>query len=254
MTVRFSLTGVLETAERKNMRRRKKRSIPRTIASVIILAIMAVCAYKIYDILHEYHVADKIYKDIKSDAITTEGPDFSKLPNNVNAWLVYKGVNIDYPVVQSGSRKGDNYWLHHTYNKKYNFAGTLFFPSWAKDTDQNRVIYGHAMNNGKMFGSLKKLKDQKFFNKHQEFVVYTRDGIKNTYQAYAVYETQDTSSAYEGNFEDFAAWKLKGWKHSCVETKKAGDGAVITLSTCNNRTFYGRVVVHGVLINSKRYK
>ena len=40
-------------------------------------------------------------------------------------------------------------------------------------SDLYNIIYGHNMNNGSMFGSLKKYKDEGFWKKNQYFTVYT---------------------------------------------------------------------------------
>ena len=240
------------------VRKYQKRSkAKRVIAVSLITALMCVCGYKIYDILHEYSKADNTYKKVEEkvmpDPKKEEGPDFSTLPPYVTHWLVYEGLGINYPVVQSASSSEDDFWLHHMYNKEYNFAGTLFFPSWADSEDQNRVIYGHAMNNGAMFGNLKKMKDQQFANANQKFTLYSRTGKKEIYRVFAVYETRDMSNTYDGNFEHFNKWKESCWNQSVVTTEKAGAGHVITLSTCNNRSFYGRMVVQGVLEGSGPY-
>lgn len=235
--------------------RGRRRKTGQIIASIFIVMIMSLCIYQIAGVLGEYTEAKDTYEEIKEEAKPEpdKGPDFSKLPDNVTAWVTYEGLNIDYPVVQSKNEQEDKFWLHHLTDGTYNFAGTLFFPSWAKESDQNRVIYGHAMNNGSMFGSLKKLKEQAFYDEHQKFTVYFRSGKKEVYQTFAVYETQDLSPAYEGNFEDFWKWKQSCWAASCVTTPKATNGNVITLSTCTNRTFYGRIVAHGSVLSRVPY-
>ena len=58
-------------------------------------------------------------------------------------------------------------YLHQTYEKNYNFAGTIFvdYENGRDFNDCNTLVYGHNMKNGSMFGHLKKFtEDEKLYN------------------------------------------------------------------------------------------
>lgn len=54
-------------------------------------------------------------------------------------------------------------------------------------SDLYNIIYGHNMNNGSMFGSLKKYKDEGFWKKNQYFTVYT----ESTAYRYQIFSYED---------------------------------------------------------------
>lgn len=88
--------------------------------------------------------------------------------------LYIGALDLSYPVVQG---EDNQYYLHHTYEKTENFAGTLFADKKnAPDfSDPNTIIYGHNMKNGTMFGSLKKFKDQAVYNAEPYIWLLTPD-------------------------------------------------------------------------------
>ena len=82
--------------------------------------------------------------------------DFSELKNknsDVVGWIDVKGTNINYPFVQYTD---NNFYLTHSFDKKYNDAGWLF-EDYRNDgfNDKNTIIYAHSRLDKTMFGSLK---------------------------------------------------------------------------------------------------
>lgn len=233
-----------------------------------LLVIAIVIALFVLKLLREYHQIGEIYEGIAEDTMTTEDGkfpiDFSKLLNlnkNCVAWIQFpkkSGLSqINYPIVHATSAKEDQYYLHHTFNRKYNFAGCIFTASWEKGdfadvTDDNTIVYGHAMNNRTMFGGLKQLKIQKFYNKNQTFYIFTKNKKIYQYHIIAAYETKDGSFAYTYQFADSKSYDKhiqKTLKSSEVKTEvgeQCEPKHMVTLSTCNNRTRSGRIVVVGV--------
>ena len=121
--------------------------------------------------------------------------DFSELKNknsDVVGWIDVKGTNINYPFVQYTD---NNFYLTHSFDKKYNDAGWLF-EDYRNDgfNDKNTIIYAHSRLDKTMFGSLKntlkqewindkenyiykfmdKNQQQKLFLKNEEFMLYTK--------------------------------------------------------------------------------
>ena len=74
--------------------------------------------------------------------------------SDIIAWLQIEGTEISYPVVKGTD---NDYYLHHTFEKNYNSAGSIFveYTNSSDFQDCNTIIYGHNMRNGSMFGLLR---------------------------------------------------------------------------------------------------
>lgn len=132
---------------------------------------------------------DKAYKELQKQVTVVyqepepepEAPyvspiDFDKLHEvnqDVYAWIDIPGMDIQYPILQH--RYDDKYYLDHTIDHVEGYPGSIYTHTVnAKDfTDFNTVIYGHNMEFGSMFGTLKNYRDQDFFNEHREIKIYT---------------------------------------------------------------------------------
>ena len=93
--------------------------------------------------------------------------------DEVFSWLEVPDMDISLPVQM---HKGDiNYYLNHAWDGSYNVYGALFAEDVnAKDfSDFNTIIYGHNLKDGSQFGSLKKYRDEEWFNDHRDIIVYT---------------------------------------------------------------------------------
>lgn len=122
----------------------------------------------------DYSVKNKQKNDKKTLVMhltaDEETPDildeYKTLYNNNKSligWIKIDDTLIDYPVMQSAN---EDYYLTHNFDQKKDNNGSIFIDSecsiWPKS--QNIIIYGHNMKSGKMFGQLKKYKNEKFFN------------------------------------------------------------------------------------------
>ena len=75
---------------------------------------------------------------------------------DIIAWLQIEGTQISYPVMKGTD---NDYYLHHTFEKNYNSAGSIFieYTNSSDFQDCNTIIYGHNMRNGSMFGTAQKV-------------------------------------------------------------------------------------------------
>lgn len=84
---------------------------------------------------------------------------------SIVGWIKIDDTLIDYPVMQSAS---NDYYLNHNFNQESDNNGSIFIDSacsiWPRS--QNIIIYGHNMKSGKMFGQLKKYKNESFYKEH----------------------------------------------------------------------------------------
>ena len=94
-----------------------------------------------------------------------------------------ESTGIDYPVLYSGDN--EKYLRRDLYGEEH-IAGSIFLEGLNRPdfTDYYTIIYGHNMNDGSMFGGLKKYKEKEFWEENQYFTLYTED-MAYRYQIFA---------------------------------------------------------------------
>ena len=92
---------------------------------------------------------------------------------DVFAWLTVEGTRIDYPVAQHP--RDDTYYLSHDIDGKETYYGAIFTELVNKITfeDPVTIIYGHAMLDDSMFGSLDYFAKPAFFKEHERITIDT---------------------------------------------------------------------------------
>lgn len=185
--------------------------------------------------------------------------DFSELQAgnpDIYAWLSLPDAGIDYPVVQ---RFGDDsYYLRRDVDGKYAIGGSLFTEFRYNVTDFSdpvTVIYGHAMDNGTMFGQLQSWSQTADLGENAGFTIY-QPGRRLTYRVFAAVPYDSSHVLYYHNFHEeqvyteffgdvFATRDL----HAVLDPEgrpEYGDKVVI-LATCLRGNSSRRFLVMGVL-------
>lgn len=261
----------------------KKKIIAILLFIIAILCLIgAIVLFVLYDIedkksedtLDNYRVdTDENISDLVPDLSPAPEDDGEELPQNVPepsvpnpyadsflanedmaAWLIIPGTNIDYPVMWTPF--DENYYLYRDFEKKDNVNGSLLL-----DTDSslnplttNLIIHGHNMKSGAMFGRLTDYEDKDYYASHKEIILHTEECQKN-YEIIAVFRSQvfkktdDVFKFYqffqantEEEFENFYQ-NIKDMSiYDTGVTAEFGDH-FITLSTCVYHVKNGRFVV-----------
>ncbi len=236
----------------------------KTLYIIIFLCLIIIflgSASKLFNYLKDMSTNNKLQKTIISDVVTTSLDtnemqiDFTKLAlmnEDAVGWINFNNNKINYPIVQA---QDNDYYLNRSFDKKYNQNGSIFVDSRNNlFNDQNTVIYGHSMLDGSMFGSLREVfKDGFFDNKDNNYIsIYTKEG-KMIYQIFSYYviEAEDyyiTTSFNSSEFLEFID-TLKSRSEKDFDVNITEEDKIITLSTC-----YGtggtskRKVVHAVRV------
>lgn len=165
-----------------------KRFIENVIIVFLVL-IFLVAAIQLYNIWEEYHEAEEEYqalqqfvkeseeKNKKKRVENPEGKEKServidfenlkKINPDIVAWIRIEAAGIDYPVVQG---EDNEYYLHHTFQREANIAGSIFMDFRNRGfRDEKVILYGHNMRDGSMFAALKNLD----LSKNLTAVIYT---------------------------------------------------------------------------------
>lgn len=176
--------------------------------------------------------------------------DFEKLKDmneETVGWIKVKGTNIEYAVVKSSD---NSYYLNHNFEKKYNSGGWIFadYKNKFDGTDKNIVIYGHNMKDNSMFGTLKNVLKENWYNNEENHVInFITEKEEQEYQVFSVYKTENEDyyidTEFENNeFKEFInTLKARSIKDFNVEVTQ--EDSILTLSTCADNNKY-RVVLH----------
>lgn len=169
-------------------------------------------------------------------------------------WLRIPDTDIDYPVMHHPAEK--DYYLARDFNREWSVHGTLYM---AEDCDpaasDNRIIYGHHMQDGSMFAGLEEFKKQSFYLEHKHIELETLSGHEEytIVAAFSVPVYTDHDFQYYAfiNAEDEAAYDRfisECRKRSYYETGQTAvyGQQLLTLSTCEYSHKNGRMVIVAV--------
>ena len=202
---------------------------------------------KISDEIAEFVTVDETKEDDEEKYVV----DFEKLKeknSDIVAWLKVKGTNIETTVVKSTN---NDYYLTHNFNKEYNSAGWIFadYKNKVDGTDENLVIYGHNMRDDSMFGSLKWVINEDWYNNEDnKYITLITENETQVYEVFSVYQIEkedyyiQTNFNTEKEFNTFAQTIKKRSKKDFNVDVNENDN-ILTLSTCANNNKY-RVVLH----------
>lgn len=250
-----------------------KKKILWIIALVVACACFLSCAgYFLIDYLHYKSITDisgaqDNYSNVSSAKKQVHVPvdfeELKKVNDDIYAWIRIPYADgedkyiADYPILQSNSEDGKNYYLNHNVNLKSSVYGSIYTQDYnGKDfNDFNTLIYGHNMKNGTMFGTLKKYRNKEFFNKNREIEIYMPDRIMK-YKIFAAYVFDDRHIMLSFDFEDESERetyldtvfsKRSLYNNFADDITVDTDDKIITLSTCTNND-RERYLVQGVLV------
>ena len=167
------------------------------------------------------------------------------------AWLKVENTNIEFPIVQANN---NSYYLTHNFDKKYNVAGWIFadYKNKLDGTDRNIVVYGHNMRDNSMFGSLKDVITEEWYNNEEnKYITFVTENEYQRYQVFSVYQikTEDYYIQTEFKSNEFTEFidtiTKRSKKDFGINVSK--EDTILTLSTCANNNKY-RVVLHSVRV------
>ena len=169
---------------------------------------------------------------------------------DVVGWILIPDTVINYPLMQGTDNE---YYLKRTWEGKKNVVGSIFLEHLSNLdlTDFNTIVYGHNMNNGSMFASLRKYRKQEYWEKHPYVYIRSDQGVYR-YEIFSSYLAKVDSNTYGLAFpseESRFAFLNNALVDSVIQTgvKPETTDRVLTLSTCSGSGYSTRWVVHARL-------
>lgn len=263
-------------ANKKPKKKSKAGDFLLTLVLVAAIGVFCYAAYNLYHIYTEYKKGTDEYNQIEQMAVTNRAPDEEQaetgsdenqgpalaapmkidfdtlrgVNEDVIGWIYVEALDgVSYPVVKGSD---NSYYLHMTYEKNYNFAGTIFIDcdNSGDFSDCNTLVYGHNMKNGSMFGQLRKFsQDPETYQKSRYFWIFTpeKDYRYEIISAYTTGVNSDTYTLFKGPGQEFEEYMQKIVSQSDIQTNADNlniKDKIVTLSTCTGNEAT-RFVVQG---------
>ena len=250
----------------KKNNNKKKRIL--LIVEIIIFIIVIVSGYNIFIWLNENNRNKELLEEISSKVTVEEvynetgskkryNVDFQGLKeknSDTVAWIKVENMRIEYPIVKAND---NSYYLNKSFDKSNNSAGWIFmdYKDKADGTDKNIVLYGHNRKDGSMFGDLKDIFTEEWYqNENNMYITYITENEYCIYQIFSAYRIEDEdyyiTTKFKSN-EEFDKFvnkiKLRSFKNFGVEV--SGEDQILTLSTCSDANY--RVAVHAKKIGTE---
>lgn len=168
-------------------------------------------------------------------------------------WVKIDDTYIDYPVLQTSNNE---YYLKHNFDQEEDKNGSIFLDKDCSILPRttNLIVYGHHMRSGRMFGQLTKYSSEEFYKDHK-YIQFDTIYEKGTYEIMYVFRSriyeeseivfkyyQFIDAASEIEFDSYMREMADMSLYDTGVTAKYGD-ELLTLSTCDYYTDYGRFVV-----------
>lgn len=178
---------------------------------------------------------------------------FQNLHNENNDylfWLYIPKTKIDYPVMMSRDNKD---YLHSSFYKEKLYSGTLFIDALSnkRENQENLIVYGHNMKDGSMFGTLKKWRNEKYFNEHKFIEIYT-EKEKRVYLIFAVREVSSNMDLLHYKLDGFTNEEyIQDARNNNIHFREFEEqyknNQIMTLSTCMSNDAK-RLIINAVLL------
>ena len=126
--------------------------------------------------------------------LTLDLDSLRRVNGEVEGWIVVPDTVLDYPLMQSAN----NYtYLSFSWDLQRSNRGAIFFDSQMKTDFSyfNTIIYGHNMQGGSMFNTIRKMEDQSFFEQHPIVYIVTDDLVRR-FEVFSGFEADVTGPAY----------------------------------------------------------
>ena len=177
-------------------------------------------------------------QDAETDAIPSTAR-LQELNPDCVGWLQIPDTGLDYPVVY----RDNQYYLTHNFMDERASAGAIFLDEGCDPDGDIRLLHGHHMKDGSMFGILTHYRNLDFLRRHP-LIAFSTLWEKEAYVVFAVLvvSSRTGDTGYFNYFdhatftsgEDFDSYILALRNRSRFEIPvdvECGD-ALLTLSTC----------------------
>ncbi len=192
----------------------------------------------------------------RTDEIQIDFERLKELNVDTAGWIMFDNQQVNNPLVQTGD---NSYYLDHSFRGEKNAAGCLFMDCRNESfEDRNVVVYGHNMMDRTMFGSLKDVFQEDFWEEEDCDLIWIADTdhCLRKYKIFSYYIVEEEDLYITTSFshdEDYTAFLnlIKARSFQELDVIVTADDHILTLSTCAGAVGTGkRRVVHAKLVET----
>ena len=212
------------------------KKILNSILFIVCLGVFCFSAFQLFQIDQGKNSVNKEVEEMEKTIVSEDNVyevDWDSLQQknpDIIAWILIPDSEISFPVVQGSD---NSYYLNHTYLKEDNNLGSIFLncDNQRDFSDTNSIIYGHSVDSGGMFTSIKEYKDESYYKEHPYYYLLTPN---QNYKCNVICfsQVQDGCEYYTTNF-DMNQMMSRYEQTSTHFTNQENVNRVVTLSTCD---------------------
>ena len=183
--------------------------------------------------------------EVNFDNLKSINPD-------IVGWIKVPGTKINYPFVHT---KDNEYYLKHTFDKTSNKKGWVFldYRNNIDNLSKNTILYAHGLVNNQMFGSMRNVVKQSWYNNKNNYIITVATPRGNQkWQVFSTYTIEPESYYITTSFKDndefnnfINTLKQRSLHNYGVEV--SSNDKILTLSSCYDNK--KRMVLHAKLIS-----
>ena len=215
----------------------------RAAVMVLIFTVGLYSAYALWDNARVYAAVDDVRTRLlalKPDPAEDAGAAFERLRAvnpDVRAWITLDGTAIDLPVLQGADNM--TYLSRDVYGR-FALAGSVFLDAGCDGGFGGgySLLYGHHMENGRMFGDLDRYRDAAFFRENTGGTLLLPEReYRLTILACLIVPASESiifqvTGADTAALLDFAAANALHRNAAALEAARSSGAQVLGLSTC----------------------
>lgn len=239
------------------------------VSFIIVISLVIAGSYSLYalwDNNRVYSAAGDVQADmikLKPKVVAEaeeEGADFSELleiNEDVCAWVTMDNTDIDHPILQGETNLT---YINKDVYGNFALAGSIYLDSRNNRdfTDMYSLLYGHYMEQSKMFGDLELYKKKKFFknNRTGMLILPDRSYKLETFSCLLVEASDDyifdPTQWRDGNRMELLSYVKEHSVHMDEEIIQELENSeepihILSLSTCSTEFTNARTIVLTVM-------
>ncbi|HHT50721.1 MAG TPA: class B sortase [Eubacteriaceae bacterium] len=230
------------------------------VVSSLVIAV-AFASYALWDNNLIYAAAENVQDSLLKLKPAEDSPSFEELlaiNPDVKGWVTLDGTNIDHPILQG---KTNLSYINTDVYGNFSLAGSVFLDSRNNGNfeDTYSLLYGHHMENSKMFGDLDLYKEERFFRENQTGKLILPDRIYKLeiFASLIVPSSEDsifTPDRWRGGIDDLIKFTMKAPLYlnkdtiDRIMTSASEETQILALTTCSSEFTDARTVILAAMV------
>ncbi len=232
------------------------------VVAIVLLILGSYSAYSLWDNQQVYEEARDVQlkmKELKPEVVTEDEPpsfaDLRAVNPDVRGWVTLYGTQIDYPVLQ-----GENNLTYINTDVYGNFAlaGSIYMDcrNSADFSDVYNLLFGHHMENSRMFGDLDLYKDEAFFRKNVTGTLLTEGAVYDLRVAALLLVPASEEGVFDITRYETAEDVISFVRENAVflndfMPEPGGEGQFLVFTTCSSEFTDARTVLVTTMIRHR---